>query len=92
MAAVDDEPTGGEVGDDPRVQLVFHGLDAGVEGRLGVVVGDGDPSTPPAAARFIHEHVAGSQLAVLADAAHLSNVEQPAAFNDALLPFVGAHR
>ena len=57
-----------------------------------VVVGEEDPSTTPDAARFIHSQVAGSELVILPGAAHLSNVEQPDAFNAALLRFVDAAR
>ena len=50
------------------------------------IAGSADVATPPEALRFIHERIAGSQLVTL-DAAHLSNVEQHEAFNDALLDF-----
>ncbi len=52
-----------------------------------VIAGQHDPSTPPAASEVIRDRIEGSELVVL-DAAHLSNVEQPAAFNDALLAFL----
>ncbi|WP_424138051.1 3-oxoadipate enol-lactonase [Roseomonas chloroacetimidivorans] len=54
-----------------------------------VVVGEQDPSTTPEHARRIAEALPGAELVVLPDAAHLSNVEQPAAFNAALLAFLG---
>jgi 3-oxoadipate enol-lactonase len=50
-----------------------------------VLAGAADPATPPAHAEAIHERVAGSTLVVLADAAHLANLDQPAAFTDAVL-------
>jgi len=53
-----------------------------------VIVGKDDPGTPLAMAREIHENAPGSQLAIIDDAAHLSNVQQPARFNQALLPFL----
>lgn len=53
-----------------------------------VIVGADDPATPPAAAQAIHERIAGSSLVVIDDAAHLSNVEQPDAFNAAVLEFL----
>ncbi len=56
-----------------------------------VMVGDADPSTPVAAARAIHDRIAGSELAILDDAAHLSNIEQKDAFNARLLDFLGRH-
>lgn len=64
-------------------------------GRLGeigiptlVVVGEEDQGTPVSAARTIHEHVKGSQLVVLKSASHLSNIEQPEAFNQAVKHFL----
>lgn len=57
-----------------------------------VMVGDEDPSTTPEAARFIHSQIAGSSLTIIPGAAHLSNLEQPEAFNAALLGFLAAPR
>jgi 3-oxoadipate enol-lactonase len=51
------------------------------------VAGSRDPATPPESLRFIHERIAGSRLVTL-DAAHLTNVEQHEAFNEALLGFL----
>jgi 3-oxoadipate enol-lactonase len=53
-----------------------------------VVVGEEDQGTPVSAARTIHEHVRGSELVVLKSASHLSNIEQPDAFNRAVQHFV----
>lgn len=53
-----------------------------------VIVGDQDPRTPLAAARTIHEALPSSELVVLESASHLSNMEQPEAFNEALLDFL----
>ena len=50
-----------------------------------VIVGREDPSTTVEAARFLHEHIAGSTLTILDEASHLCNLEQPAAFSAALL-------
>lgn len=52
-----------------------------------VIVGADDAGTPPAMARDIHENLPGSELVVIPSAAHLSNVEQPAAFDRALTAF-----
>jgi 3-oxoadipate enol-lactonase len=52
-----------------------------------VIVGEHDHGTPPEMARSIHENLRGSSLVIIPSAAHLSNVEQPAAFNKALLDF-----
>lgn len=53
-----------------------------------VVVGAEDSGTTPDMAREIHRRVAGSRLEILADAAHLSNIEQQAAFDAAVLGFL----
>jgi 3-oxoadipate enol-lactonase len=55
-----------------------------------VICGEDDPGTPPAMAREIHENLPGSKLVLIAQAAHLSNVEQPEAFNRALAEFLSA--
>jgi 3-oxoadipate enol-lactonase len=47
-----------------------------------------DQSTPPALARELHAAIDGSELVMIPDAAHLSNVEQPEVFNAALVRFV----
>jgi 3-oxoadipate enol-lactonase len=53
-----------------------------------IIVGEEDPATPVAAARVIHEQVKGSELVLIKSAAHLSNLEQPDAFNEALTSFL----
>lgn len=53
-----------------------------------VVVGADDPGTTPEAARAISERIPGATLVVIESASHLSNVEQPEAFNAALLEFL----
>ena len=56
-----------------------------------VIVGEQDAGTPPAMAREIHENLPGSELVILPSAAHLSNLEQPQAFNAALAKFLDRH-
>lgn len=53
-----------------------------------VLVGEHDPSTPVAAAEFIHERIGSSELHIITEAAHFINVEQDAVFNEALLEFL----
>lgn len=53
-----------------------------------VIVGEQDHATPVALSRQIAQAWQGAQLVVLADAAHLSNLEQPGAFNRELLRFL----
>ena len=52
------------------------------------IVGEDDPGTPVAAHKVIQERIAGSKLEILKSAAHLSNMEQPEAFNKALTGFL----
>jgi 3-oxoadipate enol-lactonase len=56
---------------------------------ISVMVGKDDPGTPVAMSHTIHENAPGSQLVIIESAAHLSNVEQPLAFNQALARFLG---
>ncbi len=53
-----------------------------------VMVGADDQGTPPEMSRIIHEHITGSELLVIPDAAHLANVEQPQAFTQGLMAFL----
>ena len=53
-----------------------------------IIVGEDDPATPVAASRVINEQIKGSELVILKSAAHLSNLEQPEAFNQALTGFL----
>jgi pimeloyl-ACP methyl ester carboxylesterase len=53
-----------------------------------VVCGQEDEITGPDVARQMHGQVAGAQLALIGHAGHLSNLEQPAAFNAALDRFL----
>jgi len=52
-----------------------------------VICGEEDSGTPPAMARAIHAGIAGSELVMIPQAAHLSNMEQPAAFLAAVEKF-----
>lgn len=53
-----------------------------------IIVGEDDPACPVSAAEALHDGIAGSELIVLSGAAHLPNIEQPVAFNEALLGFL----
>jgi pimeloyl-ACP methyl ester carboxylesterase len=53
-----------------------------------IIVGDQDALTPPALSEQMHHDIPGSQLAVIPGAGHMSNMEQPVAFNDALSAFL----
>ena len=56
-----------------------------------ILVGDEDTITPRALSEDMQRAIAGSELVVLPGAGHLSSMEQPAAFNEALARFLG-HR
>jgi 3-oxoadipate enol-lactonase len=53
-----------------------------------IMVGEDDPGTPVAASEAMHKRIANSKLVILPSARHLSNVEQPGAFNTNLLRFL----
>jgi 3-oxoadipate enol-lactonase len=53
-----------------------------------VLVGEEDTLTPEAEARKIADGVPDGRLVVIPKAGHLSNLEQPEAFNEALLAFL----
>lgn len=53
-----------------------------------VMVGDEDVVTPPALSVQMHEALHGSELVAIPASGHLSNLEQPEAFNGALARFL----
>ncbi len=66
----------------PKINLTHRLKEIGCP--ILVIVGEQDMGTPLAMAREIHENAPGSKLTVLSPAAHISNLEQPEAFNKAL--------
>jgi pimeloyl-ACP methyl ester carboxylesterase len=54
--------------------------------------GDQDLQTPPWVMRWQHARIPGAEFHVLPEAAHSINFEQPAAFNRAVLDFIGRQR
>ena len=56
-----------------------------------MIVGEDDPGTPVAAHEVMHEKIKGSELVVIPNALHFSNVEQKDAFNDAYMKFLRKH-
>lgn len=54
-----------------------------------VIVGADDALTPPAEAEKLHASIANSKLVVIPSAGHISNVEQPQAFMEAVREFLG---
>jgi 3-oxoadipate enol-lactonase len=59
-----------------------------VEARTLIMVGADDPGTPVAASEAMHAQIKNSQLVVIPQAAHLSNIEQADVFNDQLMVFL----
>ena len=53
-----------------------------------VIYGDQDAVTPPSLSRQLAAGIAGADLVEIADAGHLANQEQPAAFNGAVASFL----
>jgi 3-oxoadipate enol-lactonase len=53
-----------------------------------IIVGDEDAITPPPLSEQIHRDIPGSELTVIKAAGHMSNMEQPASFNDTLARFL----
>jgi 3-oxoadipate enol-lactonase len=53
-----------------------------------VMVGEDDAVTPPIAAQTIHEGISGSKMALIPKAGHMSNLENPQAFNKVLMGFL----
>ena len=53
-----------------------------------IIVGEDDPGMPVATAKVVQSRIRDSKLAVIRSARHLSNLEQPEAFNSALLEFL----
>lgn len=62
---------------------------AGIKAPALVIAGSGDMPTPPADGRFLANSIPDCRYVEL-DAAHLSNQEQPDAFNAAVLEFLAA--
>ena len=53
-----------------------------------IIVGEHDAITPPLLAEQMASHIAGSRVVVIPGAGHLSNMEQPTAFNAAVGTFL----
>lgn len=61
---------------------------AGIDVPTLIIVGEDDALTPPDAARTMHEAIGGSQMVVIPEAGHFSNLESPDEFNRALARFL----
>ena len=56
-----------------------------------VLTGEFDQSTPVSAAKYIHEHISGSELSILSGVGHLSKLENPQLFNSSVGAFIAKH-
>lgn len=68
-----------------------------VSGRLGeiklpaiMIVGAGDKLTPPKYSEFLAKGIAGSKIKIIPDAGHMVALEQPQAFNQAVMEFMSS--
>jgi 3-oxoadipate enol-lactonase len=85
-------PVDGFVGCGKAIQAMNHTpLLSGIKTPTLIIVGEDDPSTTVEQSEVIHHEIEGSELVVLKQAAHLSNIEQADAFNKALRAFLDAH-
>lgn len=73
------------VGFDARAQL------AAITVPTLVITGACDTTAPPEVAKRMAERIAGAQCVILAGAGHLLTMEQPEAFNAAVLAFLQRH-
>jgi len=63
---------------------------AGISCPTLVIVGEEDALTPPSVAREYAAQIPGAQFVVITNAGHLSNLEQPEAFLQAVRGFLGS--
>lgn len=53
-----------------------------------IIVGEEDKLTPPAASEAMHKKIKGSKLVTIPAVAHMSNLENPGIFNEAIINFL----
>ena len=53
-----------------------------------ILVGDQDIATVPAKAEFIHSHIKDSKLIYIEGGGHTASIEEPEAYNDAIIDFL----
>jgi 3-oxoadipate enol-lactonase len=56
-----------------------------------IMVGEDDILTPPSCAETMNKLIAGSELNIIKNSGHLSNIENPEAFNSCLMDFLQKH-
>jgi len=57
-----------------------------------VIVGENDLLTPPQVAKLMADHIVGSSLVTIPGVGHISNLQAPGTFNDAIRSFVNRPR
>jgi len=82
-------PLAGFIGCGRAIQSIDVAKDLGrIRTPTLVLPAEKDPGMPPALSETIHRAIAGSEFAVVGNASHLSNIEQPAAFNAIVAAFL----
>ena len=85
--------------DDPMVHAAMWDMIAGLDlvselHRIAcptlILVGEFDPSSPPAAAHVLKENIADAEMHVIADASHMAPLERPDEVNAYLVRFLAA--
>jgi len=69
-------------------KIDYYGRLDGITAPVLIITGDDDPGMPLSAAKNMQSRIRNSTLAVIRSARHLSNLEQPEAFNSALVDFL----
>ena len=57
-----------------------------------IVCGEYDTLTPPEVSEGMHKKIRDSELAIIEDAGHLTNIENPTRFNEVVLDFLLKHK
>jgi 3-oxoadipate enol-lactonase len=55
-----------------------------------ILVGEFDPSSPPAAARVLQENIGGAEMYIIAEASHMAPLEKPDVISAHLIRFLAA--
>ena len=64
---------------------------AGIDVPTLIICGEQDKPTPPDLSRELNQTIAGSRLAMIPRAGHLTNLEQPCEFNSIVEQFIRGH-
>lgn len=62
----------------------------GFDSPVLIIVGSEDALTPPEEAENLRSGIPGARMCIIANAGHLSNLEQPDRFNEELIAFLGS--